>query len=212
MLASDFGRDHGLMHEVVVSGRVVGADEFFWSSLAHDRDLFSRVREAVDNELIHRLRITLEPSNSDVSSELPCEVVKDLSPKLTHKRDFILTKVLGTPEQLKEWSDGVAFTEAELIMRAVEMHGLYGITHLLPLLKWLRQPASNNVVPVWLRKCSILLPGTVVFDEGLGGRYQGVPQVSFFSSYDQPPQWDCSVHCREFGQKITHEDYFLAEV
>ncbi len=40
----EFGRDLGLMKEVVVTGRKVGAGREFWSKLAHDEQLF---REAV---------------------------------------------------------------------------------------------------------------------------------------------------------------------
>jgi hypothetical protein len=39
----DFGKDLGLIHEVVVTGRKVGAGCRFWARLAHDEDLFRRV-------------------------------------------------------------------------------------------------------------------------------------------------------------------------
>ena len=32
----DFGKDHGLIHEAVVTGRKVGAGQDFWAKLAHD--------------------------------------------------------------------------------------------------------------------------------------------------------------------------------
>jgi hypothetical protein len=41
--AAEFGKDHGLLHEVVVTGRKVGAGQEFWSALAHREDLFARV-------------------------------------------------------------------------------------------------------------------------------------------------------------------------
>lgn len=53
-----FGEDHGLIHEVVVTGRKVGATRAFWAELAHNATLFSRVVEFV-NTLGH------EPSLSE---------------------------------------------------------------------------------------------------------------------------------------------------
>ncbi len=41
--AGDFGKDHGLMHEVIVTGRKVGAGKNFWKKLAHDEKLFTEV-------------------------------------------------------------------------------------------------------------------------------------------------------------------------
>jgi hypothetical protein len=40
--ASNFGKDFGVVHEAVITGRKVGADEKFWAKLAHNEDLFSR--------------------------------------------------------------------------------------------------------------------------------------------------------------------------
>ncbi len=41
---TEFGKDHSLIHEALVTGRKVGAGREFWSKLAHDEQLF---REAV---------------------------------------------------------------------------------------------------------------------------------------------------------------------
>lgn len=40
--AVDFGKDLGLVHEAVVTGRKVGAGKDFWSKLAHDESLFAK--------------------------------------------------------------------------------------------------------------------------------------------------------------------------
>ncbi len=45
--ASDFGKELGLVHEAVVTGRKVGADRDFWSILAHDEQKFREVVELV---------------------------------------------------------------------------------------------------------------------------------------------------------------------
>lgn len=40
---SEFGRDEGVVHEMIVTGRKVGAGEEFYSRLAHDEKLFAKV-------------------------------------------------------------------------------------------------------------------------------------------------------------------------
>ncbi|MDD5041532.1 MAG: hypothetical protein PHX87_04240 [Candidatus Peribacteraceae bacterium] len=46
----EFGKDHGLIHEVVVTGRKVGAEQAFYAALAHDEALFRRVVEMVEQD------------------------------------------------------------------------------------------------------------------------------------------------------------------
>ena len=43
----EFGKEVGLMSEVIVTGRKVGADREFWKALAHDQNLFQIVVETV---------------------------------------------------------------------------------------------------------------------------------------------------------------------
>ena len=43
MATTQFGEDHGLLHEVVVTGRKVGAGKEFWAAIAHNEELFARV-------------------------------------------------------------------------------------------------------------------------------------------------------------------------
>lgn len=51
-----FGAEHGLIHEVVVTGRKVGADEDFWKALAHDQKLFGEVVEHVSGRQTFKVR------------------------------------------------------------------------------------------------------------------------------------------------------------
>lgn len=44
---SEFGKDNGLVHEAVVTGRKVGAGQTFWSRLAHNESLFRHVVKEV---------------------------------------------------------------------------------------------------------------------------------------------------------------------
>ncbi|MBI3627750.1 MAG: hypothetical protein HY220_03355 [Candidatus Sungbacteria bacterium] len=41
--AIEFGKDHGLIHEAVITGRKVGAGEEFWAILAHDEERFREI-------------------------------------------------------------------------------------------------------------------------------------------------------------------------
>lgn len=43
MSSREFGADHGLIHEAVVTGRKVGADKEFWAGIAHNETLFAKV-------------------------------------------------------------------------------------------------------------------------------------------------------------------------
>ena len=45
----DFGKDHGLIHEAIVTGRKVGAGRKFWKELAHNERLFAKVVRLVQN-------------------------------------------------------------------------------------------------------------------------------------------------------------------
>lgn len=39
---NSFGKDLGLIHEAVITGRKVGATERFWAALAHRKDVFKK--------------------------------------------------------------------------------------------------------------------------------------------------------------------------
>lgn len=47
---SEFGKDNGLVHEAVVTGRKAGAGKEFWSRLAHDQNLFQRFVAVVEGK------------------------------------------------------------------------------------------------------------------------------------------------------------------
>jgi len=212
MSASDFGKDHGLMHEVVVTGRRVGADEFFWSSLAHDSQLFSRVREFVDSALVSELRIALtpvyEPPFTPVNLRWYSIEENHHAERLLTEKKYKLVKALSSPKSVGEWYSGVRCDEADLMYKAFKASGRdQGIWHVTPLLNWLR--ASENRVPIFLRKFSILLPGTILLDEY---GYRGIPKVHFSTCYDNASEWNFTLHSPIDGVNLTHQDYFLVEV
>lgn len=45
----DFGKDHGLIHEAIITGRKVGAGREFWKELAHNERLFAKVVQLIQN-------------------------------------------------------------------------------------------------------------------------------------------------------------------
>ncbi len=54
---SDFGKDLGLIHEVVLSGRKVGADKNFWVFLSRNPETFSGVVKLVENARLKWLSV-----------------------------------------------------------------------------------------------------------------------------------------------------------
>ena len=47
--SEDFGKDFGLIHEAVVTGRRVGADRDFWKTISHDPMIYYRMVHFVKN-------------------------------------------------------------------------------------------------------------------------------------------------------------------
>ena len=71
---SEFGKDFGVVHEAMVTGRKVGADKDFWSKLAHNEALFRRVATFVNNfgktkcemSTIHEVNLRAHNSKTDL--------------------------------------------------------------------------------------------------------------------------------------------------
>lgn len=53
----EFGKDEGLIHEVVVMGRKVGADRKFWATLAHNEQLFREVVDIVNRQVVFKVMV-----------------------------------------------------------------------------------------------------------------------------------------------------------
>lgn len=51
MSQEDFGKDMGLVHQAVLTGRRVGAGRTFWTCLAHNDDLFKKIVKVAEQEL-----------------------------------------------------------------------------------------------------------------------------------------------------------------
>ncbi|OGJ63988.1 hypothetical protein A3E47_02685 [Candidatus Peribacteria bacterium RIFCSPHIGHO2_12_FULL_54_10] len=67
---SDFGKDLGLVHEMIVTGRKVGAGSDFYAALAHDEGLFRRVMEMVKED---HLLVAMQALQAAVEKGVQCE-------------------------------------------------------------------------------------------------------------------------------------------
>ena len=70
----EFGKDEGLIHEVVVTGRKAGAGKEFWARLAHDEELFKRVVWLVMNPRVESEPVRVGYSPIVKWEELPLRI------------------------------------------------------------------------------------------------------------------------------------------
>jgi len=62
----EFGKDLGIVHEAVVTGRKVGADRKFWSILAHDEEKFKQVVKLINNMSIFEIMVDYSRSLAEM--------------------------------------------------------------------------------------------------------------------------------------------------
>lgn len=53
--SEEFGKDIGLVHEAIVTGRKVGAGRDFWTKLAHDQDFFQKIADLVNPKPTYKM-------------------------------------------------------------------------------------------------------------------------------------------------------------
>jgi len=137
--AEVFGKDLGLVHEAVVTGRAVGADRAFWKRLAHNRALFQKV-VAVVNEKPQFAR--------DMTNE-GWELVEDVGfePPVTSVADLQLVSFL---EQGEEYVNGTVMRQ-----RATQRNANLGQQHA----EWLLEHQKD--IPETWRNHYLVFPGTV---------------------------------------------------
>jgi hypothetical protein len=116
----DFGKDHGLIHEAVVTGRKVGAGQDFWAKLAHDEGLFRNVVALVMGN-----GTLAESAPSAIAAEIISKSRTSLNPAWLRAREImgknflgveeVMThyKVMPTVEQLDALAE-IPFSETEL--------------------------------------------------------------------------------------------------
>ena len=54
----EFGKDLGLIHQVILAGREIGADATFWAFLAYDKKVFAQVVELVKDARVKWLTLS----------------------------------------------------------------------------------------------------------------------------------------------------------
>lgn len=68
---AEFGKDHSLIHEAVVTGRKVGAGRKFWSALAHDESLFAKAVAFVERggeEFVREVVVSIPLTEAEKAS------------------------------------------------------------------------------------------------------------------------------------------------
>ncbi len=131
-MSTEFGQDHGLVHEAVITGRKVGADRDFWAALAHSEVLFAKVVAFVAEML--RLVFTLKAATDRDMTGWECkEPVKG-------EGEFEL--------ELKEFlRKGESYLGGEdMVKRAKELGVDSGLRHLEAVLR------EQDKIPVEMRQ------------------------------------------------------------
>lgn len=79
--ASEFGKDLGLVHEMVVTGRKAGATREMYSLFASNQEWFARIAKLCHHlEVIDRLKIELSPISAKEAEDLISWVVRIIGP------------------------------------------------------------------------------------------------------------------------------------
>ena len=99
----NFGKDNGLIHEAVVTGRKVGAGQNFWAKLAHDEELFEKV-------------VALVAGNGIIASISAVIVNYKPTPSQIRAREIMGKNYLGIEEVVRQF--GAAYTEEQLALLA----------------------------------------------------------------------------------------------
>lgn len=116
---TEFGTDHGLIHEAVVTGRKVGADKEFWSALAHSEELFAKVISFVVKALkvVFTISLDIDRNMDGWKCVEPVEVVEgEFEPEL---QEFLREgeSYVGGEEMVKRAKDRTGLRHAEAMLR-----------------------------------------------------------------------------------------------
>lgn len=105
--SEEFGKDFGLVHEAIVTGRKVGAGKDFWSKLAHDEALFQRVVELVDPLPTVTLTVSQERAREIMGSNFhgPDQVAEHFRVRFTEDELGRLAEVPFSEDVLESCKD-----------------------------------------------------------------------------------------------------------
>jgi len=159
----EFGKDHGLVHEAIVTGRSVGAGKAFWARLAHNAALFRKVKDFVDSTGVLRnveeIKIQIPALHRPMLGELQAHywirsIRRDIS--RTGAAIFSLATVLFSDE---DFLDGREFRSRIMW----QSNAVLGFQHAY----WLM--ICHNEFPelrsLILQDIQILFPGLIVTDD-----------------------------------------------
>jgi hypothetical protein len=158
-IMSVFGKDFGLIHEAMVTGRKVGATERFWSALAHHQDVFERTVAFVLSliQSIFYLRADFEYGSHPRFKSLRRD---------SQTREGAFIPVLGEIAN-GAWID---YDELERLMKESDAVG--GQRHLEAMVR------DQDVIPVEWRGYEVIAPATAWLLEG--GGENAIPVLQFF--------------------------------
>jgi len=140
---NDFGKDHGLIHEAVVTGRKVGAGQDFWAALAHSEELFQKVVAFVATVPTPIFRL-VAGFDRDMTKE-KWELLSDTEAK---EGEF-------KPELVEFFKDGEDYVVGDEIVKRTEQESCGGQRAAESMLR-----DQDKIPEVW-RKYVLVFPRTV---------------------------------------------------
>lgn len=176
---SSFGKDLGLMHEVVITGRKAGATERFWAALAHREDVFQKTVPFVLSliAMVFRLRPDFEP---DKPSRL-----KKLEKDSPAKEGEFIPEI----EEFLRGEDESSIGEEELMRRLHGRDDIAGQRHLEAMAR------DQEALPEEWREFELVVPETIWATEE-GSHY--IPVLRF---YDRRWQLFFYSSCNGFSRR-----------
>lgn len=174
-MSNEFGKDHGLIHEVVVTGRKFGAGEEFWAALAHREDIFAKVFALVTESL--RVIFTLIAKIERDMTGWTC-----LEPVEAEEGDF-------EPVLQEFLKDGEIYCDGEDMVKCGRNHGaLTGLRHAEAMLR-----NQERILVEWQKYCLVF---TEVWRSPYGSR-------SVWYLYWHGERW--YLHCHRLADDFSSD-------
>lgn len=151
-MMNEFGKDMGLIHEAVVTGRKVGAGHGFWATLAHSEELFKKVVALVAAMLTPVFRL-VAGFDRDMTKEEKWELLSDTEAK---EGEF-------KPELVEFLKDGEDYVSGDEMVKRTDSEDCGGQRTAEAMLR------EQDKIPQEFRKYYLVFPKTV-WRLRLGGR------------------------------------------
>ena len=160
-MSEEFGKDHGLVHEAVVTGRKVGAGQKFWETLAHNEAMFLELVSVIDGfseikPIENIIDLEADPFIPEGWSVLPEN--RQLSSRARGKWRFDPKKFkLYLAKAQKRSLIGGKELQQELSKTKQAVFGA-------PLLDWLLRPENHKFIPEEWKGKLVFFWGTIYRD------------------------------------------------